>query len=411
MVRRVRQATLVGQRGAEITAARWEVAPDPNAPALQPDSDTFLPLALGRGLLRNSQRFAREAARLGRPEEPIYSDPKLVPPAQRGTACFADIPLFSVSPHVRQALVPAVDIRFIHTLTEGRAARLIAEKIQAMRKILATYQDRHPQDWSLRGAEILPTLTLGDKRRQDLIRVAILKERPKTSVAFLLNGHRRMATLYWLAAHGEIPLGWLRGIPVLLHTVSETAVPKIVADRHLDSITVLNEIRIDGVSPALGAMALRELSLWWQPWQIEPYREDELRRVLDVRTPPHDIIEALFSRCSHGRETMFVTEPDAIFQFLFPYWLRCPPMPSRSGQLFEHLLHHPHLDPWVLEHWPTQLNFSHGHIDVMVLLARRHPRRVKSLLSRCHVHDSWDAYPAPANPLKRCAELLGITLE
>lgn len=370
-----------------------------------------LPSARPRaGLLRNSQRFAREAARRGRPEEPIYSDRKLAPPAQRDVSYSIEGPDFYVSPHVRQALVPALDIRFIHTLSEGRAARLIAEKIQAMRGILATYQDRHPQDWSLRGGEILPVLTRGDKYANDPIRVTILKERPNFPVAFLLNGHRRMAALYWLAANGEIPLGWLHGVPVLLHTIPEVRVSKITARTTLDTITVLNEIRIDGISPTLGAMALCKITPWKQ-WQIEPYREDELRRVLDVEIPDPDLIEALFLDCSTGREAMFVTEPDAIFQFLFPYWMRCPDHP-RDGFLFEHLLRHPHLDTWALDHWPTQTDFSHGHIDVMMLLARRHPRRVKTLLSRCHAHDRWREFPASKDdPLKQCAALLGITLK
>lgn len=362
----------------------------------------MLPLTLGEGLLRRAALFGECLEQAILPL-PVYSDRTLVPRRQRGTPLVVELSREMVSCSYRRAQIDIRNIRCIHTISEGRAARLIAEKVGILRHRLAEYQHRYPADWALRGDEIVEVLTRGDKNDNDLLRVAQVRQSLSDSV-LLLNGHRRLAALCWLAANGEIPLGWLQRIPALLHKVDKQYVARITADVCLETTSVLREVEIGGVSPALGYAAFQNIFCdHSRRNDIQPYDLADLQPLLDGNQLLQDEIDEVFFFCATS------TCAEAIFKHLFPYWLRSAYDLTR-GPLFRYFTQHPELDEWVIAAWPIILLIrSHDQAMFLAILYRSHPAAVTALVKRAFAEcGTEDAYSNTL--LKQLAANLGITL-
>lgn len=162
-----------------------------------------------------------------------------------------------VLPFMRTALVDARLIRPAHSLSEGRASDLVAEKVAGMRATLARWQGRYPRDWERRGVRIMEALTRGDKSGKNS-RLLIGGVADDPASCFLLNGHRRFAALLFLAATGEIPLEWLRHIPVyFVELHSHREIEKMLRGTRLSLSEVLAEIWVEETTPATALAALR----------------------------------------------------------------------------------------------------------------------------------------------------------
>ncbi len=415
MVTKVLQTTLGGTRGA-VVGTCWRATALPGAPGsaeavVQPTTaHAYVPLTMGEGLLRRTALFAEQASWINQPEEPVYSRAELVPAGQQGkvTTFFPD----SVGRLTRDAHIDARHLRFIHTLSEGKAARLVAGRIRSMRKILADWQRRCPGDWPLRGQEILAALTKGDRHGKDPIRVGVYG-----NSYFLLNGHRRMAALHWMAGQGEIPLGWLNSTPVLLHEIrDEKDVLAITAGCELNPLEVLREIEIDGVSSVLGSLVQRLIvtpgfdksCLFREPPSpdIQPYRRDDFESCANGIARWE--LERLFSSCIHGRARCFLSESDAIFQYLFPHWVHRSATMT-AGPFFDYWSARPHLDAWMINAWPiTETAYQH-HATFLTLLYRSDPGAVADLIRRW-LEAKSDDYIHHKERLTSLASALGIDL-
>ncbi len=187
----------------------------------------------------------------------VYSHSRLVPPGAANAKTIALHPSY-FSPYFYRGTIDARDVQFLHSLSEGKAKDLVEKKITIMVGRLACFQRTHP-DWQQRGPEILSKLVRGDKSgRASQLYVARVTTR---GPFLLLNGHRRIAALFGLAARGYIPVHWLREIPVHIYDLAKKeCLPKITAGVTLATADVLAEVGMTADSPWAGWMQLQALS-------------------------------------------------------------------------------------------------------------------------------------------------------
>jgi hypothetical protein len=168
----------------------------------------------------------------------VYSRKDLVPASEKN-ARIVQFYLEPISNFRREATIDIRNIRFCHSMSEGEASRLVLEKVRSMKERLAEISKDDTEDRS--PEKILRLLTYGDKDTPDR---QILVGRYKDESPFLLlNGHRRISALCILALLGEIPLDWLRRIPVWFHEIAkEEAISAMTAGVDLDPVQVLGEV-------------------------------------------------------------------------------------------------------------------------------------------------------------------------
>ena len=170
----------------------------------------------------------------------VYSQKTIVPEAETD-ARVVDFHVSLISSFWREATIDMRDIRFCHSMSEGKASRLVLEKVKTMRGQLAKIREVGAEDRS--PEKILRLLTCGDKYTPDR---QILVGRCNDEGPFLLlNGHRRLSALCILMLQGEIPIEWLRRIPVWLHEIATMeAITGMTAGTDLDAVQVLGEVRV-----------------------------------------------------------------------------------------------------------------------------------------------------------------------
>lgn len=212
----------------------------------------------------------------------IFSDPKLIPKGLSYRYARAVILPTELITCLYQS--GCVDIRYlhpIHHLTEGITDLKVARKFSAMRKKLAKWKTQYPDTWAQYGNAILVDLTAGDKNsRRDRIRVGRLDRKNEF---LILNGHRRLAALSLLALKGEVPVEWLRHIPVWSHQIyspDSRARDRFAGGVKLDLMETFLEVQVGSVSPAEVFHKFSDMGLPLQesemnPWELpeKPWRD------------------------------------------------------------------------------------------------------------------------------------------
>lgn len=204
------------------------------------------PLHLG-GLLALGLPPLDQAPKFRKPPIAVYSDPSLAPAGQEEVPCCRIPPNF-ISSFWLEGAVDMRDLRFIHTLSEGRASELVAEKVARMQEQLRELGQTC--SWERDAEKILRTLTQGDKYSlNDQIRVgATMGVAGSVDHPFyVLNGHRRLAALCILTLLGEIPLEALTRIPIWVQWIrGKENIKTISAGLDLVTEKVLAEVEVEG---------------------------------------------------------------------------------------------------------------------------------------------------------------------
>lgn len=284
------------QGNYEATSPAPVIDPQRLASLIESMPETARPLFAGASLASGAA-----ASDLSRPPffkvpaVPVFSKHELAPSdGEPKVLAFAPLDISTVW---REATLSIRDLRLIHTLSEGKAADLVAEKIATMKAKLSRLPSEclKPEN----AEEILEFLTAGDSESEsDRIRVGRVKESDRF---LLLNGHRRIAALCILALEGEIPLAYLRQIPVWMQEVyGPEALERSTAGQDLVITEVLAEITVDGHCAA-EAMELMKFLPTLNP-VIRPF---ELSRFPVVREQD---IPALLSFLREGGLTLPETE-------------------------------------------------------------------------------------------------------